>query len=635
MAEARRSDVSERAATAEETDLAVTLATFVKASFLYPDSHSRVVDARSTFLTRLGTYGRTHDGFELRNGSDAMQTPTGRIATQSPVLTWFRSQLEKTLLRTLRFAIDVPAASLQSFAARLRETVSQRAPKDAAFGWFWPSPIDGITLGEFRFDGGFHSVDVRDTSDGSVRAAVALPFRSSHVDLRALGVANDTIERIRDLENSLTRKVLAFDDGVEFDLARELMAALPGDVVSDPNAARGFLDAVLDRFETSAPRAVRGDAGDIERMLGMFREVANTFFASAERTATPAVRTPLALADERNAGALAATIDPVGVVDAILALPDTSIDLAGDPVDAASELLAVLLHRLANCASDAEADAPATRACVAFDVCGEAALRIVEPYIRMVLDANVEPNSARGAARVLAHLGNRGLLGRLRTGGALSAARVATAFPRGFLLYLESCERTDGAEFAAMVRSIDERTLAAGIEALTGRDGIAASDRLRKLFDLAGRDALPFARALLRVGDPNVRDAIVAFLRRLDDGRAEGAPLRLGHRFEPLPEWYLDAICELERTGKPGRTLRDQVGTFLRGHLESLAPETASEEQRVEAILALQAYPGPASQVLLERQLRGEGWLGRRRVPASVRQAVDEVRAAWRGRRHV
>lgn len=638
MVTSRQGSAAPRAASTEETELAIAFAAHCKAAFVYPDAHQRVRETRDTFLAKIATYRLRHAGFELHTSAEHLLTATGRVQSTSPLLVWLRDRMEKMLLRSIH-CTDVDADGLHAFIHRLRSNTGASTTKHVTFASLWPDEIPGLALHEFRFDGGYHDAEVDGTEEhGSVRAGVSIAARSSSGASELSDLPGELRARIRTLESDLAELVIDFGDGMAFNLEAELVRALPADIAADSESKRRFLEAVLERFDSESLKPGRGRPADpTEHLLTMFREVAGLFFAAARPLAENASPSPVGLDLVRDGAGLAAAVDPQAVLDAILACPDTSITLSKEDRDWPAEFLTVLVHRLAHCEHPTEAEQLALRARGILDGGGPEVPLVLEPLMQALLAPESDPEHCTLAHRVLAHLTSAGLFPILRRCGLLTPERMATHFPNGFLLVLnclDQNDKEDGAFLCSLLRNIDEQMLTQAAPRLLEQNALMDRDLLDKLFSLGGKDALGIARLLLRRETPVILDAVQALLGAICGRRPETMPLHIGMG-GTLPTWYLEALCELERGGKPIHGLKDQVGGWLRSHLETMPPDPEHEDQRVQTILALKAFPGAASQILLEKQLRSEGWFGLRRVSTPVRKAVEAVRHVWGNSRHV
>lgn len=637
MAETTRTDSEVLTCSTEQAGLAREFVAFVKAAFVYPPNHSRVIESRDRFLAGCtALVQRSGQPFVLENRAAGLHAGGGRVPAFA-LADWCRDNLHKAMIGSIRCDAELTADALQGFATRLRQTCSGKIDKTASFTSLWfGCRFAGLEIAELRFFGGFHDLDLGSgTGTDSLRTTVTATSAELESVLRRLGCDEPMLQRMHGIEQRLAAATPYDAGGAALSLPRELLAALPADVVADPASRPQFLGRLLDEFETLLQQEERAPAPgeeDAGALIHLFRKVAQGFFGSRLLPADDERGGRLPAAPSRPEDRIDDLEDPRQLLPLVQALPQTVQRLDPDPAVLQAEVLNICLRQLGDHADDRLVAAVVQRLKVILARAAPPAVRVLDQYVRKVLDPSANALSPQAAANVLQRLGDHELLGTVRRQGALEPGLVARHFPNAFVAFVDSL--TEGAVGDAellqrVLAEIDEAALGSGTAQLLQQAQLLQPARLRKLLQLGGRQALGIARHLLRGDDRSVQAEVLALLRRLGSRRPEALPLQF-IELERLPPWYLQLLCDLERTGKFDARLRDHAGLLLRSYVESLAGDPARLAAKTEAISALLSFPGRATETLLLRLLRGRGFLGFLWVPRPVRQAAGAVLQQWR-----
>ena len=640
MSDPTRTHTTANACTVEHQQLARDFVAFVKSAFVYPDNHSRVVEARAALLQRAEAWVRTSGKpFVLELRAEGLCAPSGKVA-DIPLLPWFQEQLQKALLGTIALDERVTPDGLQDFATQLRAVCSGKVDRTATFASLWDGwRQPGVQLAELRFFGGFHDLDFGEArGDRTLRATIATPAAELQATLSRLGMSEELVARIQGLEQRLSAAAPWSDGSAPLSLPRELLAALPADVVTDPAARPQFIAKVLDEFERLLETEANGDVDhDQVDLVKMFRGVARSFFGVDPQAVDERHEGPLPTAPSRPEDQACDLEDPERLLPLVEALPERQLQL--EPVAGVlqAEVLEICLRQLGQHSEDRVVEPTVAKVRQILDDCQPQSVLLLEQYVKKELDpaANLLPPAAVRSA--LQALGDHDLLPAVRRRGALDLEQVARYFPGGFVMFVDSLSLGvvgDADALAKALAGIDEGQLAAGCSQLVQHGAILEPARVHKLMQLGGRQALGLARHLLQSQQPVVQQEVFLLLQRLHSRRPEAVPLQY-IEVDRLPPWYLQLLCDLERTGKHDPRLRDHAGLLLRSYVETLVGDPQRLLAKLPVITALGAFPGRATAVVLRQVLRGRGLFGFLRVPRQVRQVAQSVLLRCRETNHV
>lgn len=633
MSTPRRIETKAVASEAADNELVRLLAVLAKASFTYQETNRRTQEAGSAFQGALLARTReTGMAFVLEVRSDGLCTTTGRVPAE-PVRDWLRTTLQRALLGAIRIEGTVSSAELAKFLARLRSTTVGRIRKDATFQSLWPETFAGLQLRELRFFGEYRAAE---SEAGDVGGAISAGTPADAMEPRAalarLGLREAQVRRILAIERRLAAQAIDPGASEPFSLSKEVLAALPSDVVDNPAARPIFVDRLLDRFEAllDAPRtSPRAAPENLGVLVELFRKLPQTFYRAG---GAPAESGPAPSAPHRPEDQAEGLDDPTLLEPLVAALPLSSDPLVPDGSVLQAETLRVCLHQLAADTTPRVASAAAAKARILMAQASPESRGVLEHYVRQALVRGDGLPAPAVADQAMLRLQAHQLLPELRRLDVLTVERIARFFPNGFAPFLMSLSEDSAADAEDLVRtlkSLSEASMEAGVRQLLQREGILEPALVRKLLRMGGRPALGVARVLVSAGALALREEIVARLRELGGQHPEAAPLACLDAGS-LPASYLEDLCEFERTGKPDPRLRSQAGGLLYAFVETLPNDGPSSARRARAITGLSAFPGPSSEALLKRVLRGEGLLGPLSVPAAVREAVRAVRGAWK-----
>lgn len=625
-----------------DVELVRCLAVLAKASFAYQHHSRRVVDALATFQAGLREWMQpSGQPFVLEIRPDGAHAPSGRIPP-SPVTDWLREMLQRSLVGALHFDAALTDGALLQFLDRLRTTGFGKQRKEAAFASNWPDTYEGLRLRELKFAGGFHALDVGSDPTGlTLLETLAGESEQRRSALVRLGLSAESMHRILTIERRIGGPATRETATEWLSLPDELLAALPADVLDDSKAREQFAERMLDELEKAldaadgAGPAAEATAAD---PLQLFRRVARTLFVSQARRAQVPVdgAAPAALPHrpEDGANALEGAAELVALFEA---LPSQEIALMPAAAALQTELAGICLFHLS-----ADGDAFATGPAAAklrevLDQGPTAGANILEQYVLHEFDPGSSNLPDAAVESVFRKLGQFQLLPALRSHGGLSSERVIRHFPNGFVLFLKALAPNAAADAAALksvLGGLDETALAAGSRQLLQSGELLQPVMLRKLLAIGERQSIELVRHLLRGAPAGVYEEIAHWLKQLDLDCAEAVPLAL-YKPARLPAAYVQLMCDLVSTGRTDPLLDPIAGDLLRNFIATTPNEERTLELKQKAILALWAFPGPASLELLKTQLRGRGLLGSLRVPRPIRDAAVQVMTSWKEQRHV
>jgi hypothetical protein len=624
-----------------DVELVRLLAVLAKASFTYQETNRRTQEACSGFLTALLARTRqTGMAFVLEVRSDRLCTTTGTVPAE-PLRDWLRTTLQRALLGAIRIEGTVAAAELAKFLARLRSTTVGKIRKDATFQFLWPEPFAGLQLRELRFFGGYHADELgADDEAGAFSSATAADSSETRTALGRLGLQDVQLRRILSIERRLASQQTEPGAGEPLSLSKEVLAALPADVVDDPVERPLFVDRLLDRFEAllDSPRpAPNVGPANLGVLVELFRKLPPDFFRADDAPGTPPASAPPASKPHRPEDDSVDLEDPALIEPLVAALPASTATLEPDPAALQAESLRVCMYQLGADTAPAVASAAAAKARKLMAQAGPESRAVLEHYVRQALVRGAGLPAPSVADKAMLRLQEHDLLPELRRLGVLTVERIVRFFPNGFVPFLRSLSEGSAPDAEVLVRtlkSLSDAALDAGVKQLILREGSLDAALVRKLLRMGGRSALGVARILLSVKSPALQEEIVAWLRELAGAHAEAVPLACLDAGN-LPPSYLEDLCEFERTGKPNPRLRSQAGGLLYAFIEAMPNDGTEPARKARAIAGLAAFPGPSSEALLKQALRGEGLLGPLSVPALIREAVRAVRARWKDGSHV
>jgi hypothetical protein len=408
---------------------------------------------------------------------------------------------------------------------------------------------------------------------------------------------------------------------------------MPAEAMADHAKLLELTTEVLDTLAQSSAEA-RGNAGafalDDSALNNLMLTVGRRLFGRKASGQDGTCAAPVAGTTRRDD----AVTDDLSACEAEFAtLPDDfdARTVQGE-LEVPAETLGVHLHYFVNLESLEKAKRLYPVLSQALERGGPQGLEVLAAYLRDLRAERAAGGDGRKLARVLEFLRASQLTHALRACGALSEELVTESFPLDFGLFVLSLDLDAPRELERLARVCRgvgaERLLAEG-ETLQREINFADEAFAQRI--LAQRDPalMPLARLILEKGGPIYREAVVAFLRKLELPSDEPCLVRLFESPADLPQDYLYAVMS-STTGSaypPG--LRARVAELLCAYVRELGASNPESPRRLYGIQLLAKFPSRDAKQLLSDIVGSSKYLVIHNEPKAVRRAAKTVLASY------
>ena len=608
------------------------LADFLKATFVYPQNHTRVAEPRDALLATLASLPSP---LRVQVGSDRLMILGETIELTSPNLIWMKSALDRVLVAEVGMTRELDPRSLLAFADRLRQNF-QSVARGATFSNLWFGTFPGIELAERRFQGTFTGGGSESGSSTSVESQASGIFADSaqgRVMLELLEATSGVQAAIEKIANALQARGTPGTETRTCRLLETVVRQMPAETLFDPKRAVATVEQVL---AAAARRLAEGEVAPSEdenlvRKLvdDVGRKVFGRNFAPIHQEA-PAAAEP-GLPGRGRAGDDAIQEDEQAFLCELHALPEMAVEETVDPKEEfEAEQMSIVLHLLESAKSPSEFEnlkPPLQRRLEALD---PQSLEILRQHLEPGFLKFASAQAKRHATRLLEILRDLGRGEVLITSGAMTVEQVEAGFPSSFNLFLDSLPN-DTETASKLLREVCASIGASRIVAaqnLLLSSGLLEKPRIARILATPDADLLPLVQLLVRRCDAATHEQIVTFVRRLNPAIREAAALYAVESADSLPSHYLEALIQALHTGKPATGLAAQAVEILVNFIRASAHKPDRQERRIYAIRRLKEFHTEGTVALLEELSAGRGILGLQGEPKPVRLAAKETLAS-------
>jgi len=615
----------------EERALVEVLALYLKETTIYPDANVRVREKLAALLEASAQVRAKRDRAVVSVCSEGLRVGDSMIEADTPMLDWLRERLISTALGGMEFSEATTSEEIHDFAEHLRD-VYPRRHKLTTFEEMWPLEFKGLTLIPLEF-GARLGPRTEDVVDGEL-----IDTTSSHDRAVAelLESSEEVLDQVQRIEMRLRDSGMQESEERMLSLLGHIVHALPADVVEDASQAVGFVEGILESFESTMNDIGEEvlQTGDL-RLQSLMNQLTHSFFGSllnSERGKqiraqearialdAPDVTPRLREEDEKIAADLPSFLRELDE----LADP-SGLALTADELEIPAERTGILLHQLVHSDSESVAAQAQARLEPRLVHLGREELSVLTSYLHAYL---YEDDAPAGIARVFDLLKQCNRLDLFRKTGALTHESARFHFPKHFRLYVESLDPShpeDRKEVAKLCAELGPRRLHEAIGRIKDDAGGSLSNRLLdRLLAHPHKTLIPFVQIAIETGNPDLKQKGIDFLRDLKLEAKEALPLWIFESQSQLPVDYLTAICRAEIDGHYPKELSDRAGRMIRHFIQTGSwddPEAVS--RRCYAISRLAAFPSVETKRFLTELLKGKGFLGLTKAPRPIRQAAQ------------
>lgn len=592
-----------------ETAFAEALASFLKASFVYPENNVRVQDALSDCVKTLASLSGREQRASVRIAGPKVSSAGVAVEPPlTPLVEWMKETFEATALAGVEFDDHLEADAFLALARRLRTnfTVKVRHP---SFRQMWSEEVPGLRFVEPRFRGRFAAKYGEDTDFPDATAAETTGRFGDSIHSHP-GVASQlhALQQVLDTETSGTLQ--------EADIVSQIVNLLPEQVRNNPAALVKTVETILRRTTDQ----LAGKAGEpIDEDLDyrqLVLRVCRTFFVheagEGEKKEEVDEEQPKGHAgDEKFTDDLDAFLREV----AELPPPLLRIDLEESP----AEQLGVCLHQLFTADDEDHVRNVQPRVVELLNDTDPDRLGLVKQTIGLITEPSTETTKAD---RLLKLLRQEQFAHILRSSLVLPTDFVAATFPSQFCLFLDSLDPEDTSaqqRLDEVLARLPRRIIVAKSKALID-DGVDEPARVQVILGHPTTERLPLLELLLLHGDRLHRDEIIQFLRKLDFDTPAAAALSLPEDY--LPDTFVTAMIRNDK--------RDDAGTrkvainLLKSFAETPAQDDEVTARQVLAVNALQKLWSPDTEAFLQKLSR-RGLRVRAIAAKPVREAARAI----------
>lgn len=579
----------ESAATKAATARVAALATALKLTTIYPESHPRVAAGVEGFLAELKD---ASGPYTLLLRESTFHVGGERIAADQPATAWLAERFRDAGLRGVEIDPKCEAAEALQFAAFLRR--ARRAEPGGTSPAACTTPhLRALPL----VFSGYHS------EDAAALAANATPLAEPGSGLPpAVAAALATIRTSDSYRDQLARldRAAAGDDGDgslrDLDLLATIGKMIPAEIANNPEAIPGIVQSILDTVQSelhvlaSGQRKIRGG-----RLLVRAVELARSFFGRAS-TATPATR--VLPAGRPEDARFVADLDALLREYAALPVDDRpATALIEDSLGCSlgHELVGVCLHTLAKAPAAADAS---PRLLEALQRDAAARPDLLDAYLRGRGAEELTPLRRLQLIRWLTDAGHAELV---RERGYVDQEMVTKNFPESFGVVVKVYGNDpQGVQFLRVALGTLARTLSFGGIDTAVRSGVLMEPGVAAaLLATGGAEANALVLGALDANPRALRPLVVDHLRRQALPEPVAVLLRIHPNAESLPTQYVRNLFASFAQQRYEPAIRTATGELLREAL--IADRALAPADRLAAIDHLYLVPGAETQRLLAR----------------------------------
>ncbi len=595
----------------------VTLATALKQTTIYPESHPRVVSGIETFLTPLRECGTT---CTMLLRGDTFLVDGTRVSADQGATAWLAERLRENGLRGIEMTPFCTVAEMLQLAEILRR--SRRMEKGAVIA----PELSTVNVRALPLVFTGHHSDVGAPADADdadwVDPANELPASVGDA-LRQIRDSAAYRDQLADLDRAATT---AGEAGYrELDLLTTIGKVLPAEVANEPERIPEIVKRILDTIQAelqgvvSGNRKVRGG-----RLVLRALEIARSFFGS-EPPAKPTERTlPSGRPEDAR---FAADLPALLREQATLPVEDRPLaELITDAIGPklGHELLGVCLHTFAKTPSHT---ALMPRLTQLLRQHADERADLVDAYLKG-REAEAMPPARR--LRLIEALAEAGHAGLVRERGYIDQELVTRNFPESLRVVTKvfGGDAAGPAQLRAMLQTL-ARTLAVGGVETARRCGVLLEPGvLPALLAAGGPEAGALALAAADADPRGTRQPLVDHLRRQTLPEPASLVLRIHTSAETLPASYVRSLLTCFFQGRYDQAVRTATGELLREALASDRPLALPE--RLAAIDNLHLVPDPQTEQLLVGLARQGRFLKWGREARALRQRARKMLAEIR-----
>lgn len=570
------------------------LATALKLTTIYPETHPRVIASLEAFLADVSALTKAC-AVVVRDLS--LYCDGAAVEGSSPAIAWLIERFRATGWRGI--AVDPRCAmeELLLLAAQLRRN---RQADPAADGQHWSTPhVQAVPM---VFDGKHaDGAPAAEGEPGSLwrgGADLAPPVRDALVKVAS---SPEFLAQLAQLDQVANAE--DFSAHRDLDLLSTIASVIPAEIANSPEQIPAIVSRVLEtvladmRRLTAGNRKVRGGS-----LVMRAIELARNFFGST-LTAKPAAKgLPSGRPeDERIQANLASLLQE----HAALPREDRSLDQLlqeslGEKLG--HELLGVCFHGAAKVTSSS---AGQTRLIQLLAECGKDQQDLLDTYLR---GRGVDALTPDLRLRLIGWLVQAGQSELVRARGYLDEELMLGCFPRSLPVLVKV--HAGSAHGLDLLRSVLQRMsvtlVAGGIEVATQGGALYAEGVLPALLAVGSEEAKAMVLAAAD-HDPRASRLVLAdFLRRVALPEPAALVLRIYPNVESLPGQYLRNLYAAFAQQRYDATIRTATGELLR---EALATRTSLALADQMAIVDhMYLVPDRVTERLLAGLVR-KGWL--------------------------
>lgn len=582
------------------------LASFLKASFLYPANNERVLSCSDRLLQAVQQMQQDIGAeVKIRIFNKDFRVADKLVSGDKPLVEWLREALIKTALGGLALSADAHRESLAEFAEVLRRNFTNSS---RGFESMWQESFDGVQLFELRFAGRHEG------EEGGDDEAVLGTGGDKGADDRILEMLLHNEEVMQKLE-SLKADIAAMVDTetervTAIDLLHPIRDALPAEALLDPGNACLLVEQVLNSSGKRIQDLIRtGQTGEQDALEMLATEVGRQFFqrSTHELEDIDIGKLPEGRPEDDD------VVDDLEAMLAELAeLPKVeNLRLVADPHRDQREVIGVCLHLLATTDQDPILELIRAQLGRLLDEHPEHR-DLAVPYLDACLNPDAEATGLpKHIWRVLSLVLERGYEELTRDRNILAPKVVEASFPHLLPQFLDSLrmeDKRDRTKVQELLAAVGIERIAATAPTLVDSGALSSPRRVKTLLRSGAEGLSQIALRLAKVREPEVRHELVEYLRHLDLPAAETTALRVVRPATELTPAYLTDLLLLQADPERRRAVMDESGRLTRHFLRKSSGDERMLDARIRATHQLRSLTSKENLQMLN-ELRREGGL--------------------------